>query len=78
MRKSVFAFMLALAGFAVLALPGCGADDEDPACDKAWKTWCACPMVSCDGHPESCTGPDKEWADCINAAANACTATCRP
>ncbi len=58
-------------------LVGCGSDDEDQAvCDKAWDTFCACPMVSCSGRPDSCTGPDREWADCINGAQDACTAAC--
>jgi hypothetical protein len=65
-------------GLVALMLPGCGGDDEKSACDKAWTAWCACPQVTCDGHPDSCSGPDKEWADCINAAADACTSTCTP
>jgi hypothetical protein len=45
-------------------------------CDRAFDTHCACANVSCSGRPTSCTGPDKTWAECINAAADACTANC--
>jgi len=69
---------LALVACAVgLLLPGCGGDDEDmAACDKAHDAFCACPMVTCEGRPSSCTGPDREWAECINAAPDPCTASC--
>lgn len=60
-----------------VVLGGCGGDDDAGICDEAFDKWCACPDVSCDGHPESCTGPDKEWAECILAADDVCTAECR-
>jgi hypothetical protein len=76
MHKSACFALLFVSCFLALVQTGCGSDEDPSACDDAWKTWCACPMVSCDGHPTSCTGPDKTWADCINAAADACSATC--
>lgn len=60
-----------------LGLGGCGDEDDQSLCDEAFDKSCACPDVSCDGHPESCTGPDKEWAECILAADDVCTADCR-
>jgi hypothetical protein len=33
-------------------------------------------MVTCDGHPTSCTGPDRTWADCINSSADPCNDSC--
>jgi len=59
-----------------IVLAACGSDDDESVCDEAFDKWCACPQVSCDGHPESCTGPDKEWAECILAAEDTCTAEC--
>ena len=74
---SVYRSLLLVACASALLLSACGGDDDEQAiCDQAWEAFCACPMVSCDGQPESCTGPDKTWAECINAAADACTATC--
>jgi len=67
--------LVAFAALSCLAISACG-DDESTACDEAFDKWCACPQVSCDGHPESCTGPDKEWAECILAADDICTADC--
>jgi hypothetical protein len=77
MRKSTLLALAFVSGIIALA-PGCGGGDEETPCDKAWKTWCACPMVNCDGHPESCTGPDLEWAKCVNAASDACSSNCTP
>jgi hypothetical protein len=77
MKKPALACALSLCVM-VLFGAGCGSDDDTEACDKAWAKWCACPMVSCDGHPTSCSGPDKEWADCINAAPDACASSCTP
>jgi hypothetical protein len=66
-----------LVGLSSLGLGACGGEDDQATCDQAFDEWCACPDVSCDGHPESCTGPDKEWAECILDADDACTAACR-
>src|SRR5688572_1070537 len=72
--------LLLIALLAAPLLIGCGGDDDDEAeqavCDDAFEAFCACPAVSCSGHPESCTGPDREWAECINAAPDPCTASC--
>lgn len=75
MNKSTFVSVVFATCLVALVLPGCG-DDEETPCDKASAAWCACPMVSCMGRPESCTGPDLEWANCINAAPDPCTASC--
>lgn len=76
MLKKIFLPSLLLA-LTLGMLSACGSDDDDMAiCNKAFDTWCACDNVSCSGRPASCTGPDKTWAECINAAADACTATC--
>ncbi len=56
-----------------LAAAACGSDGKS-VCDEAWEIWCACPSVTCDGHPSSCTGPDREWAECVLAAADPCEA----
>lgn len=77
MKKSSFSSLVVLGAFVLLATSGCGGDDEDlEICEKAFDTWCACPLVSCEGRPASCTGPDKEWAECINASADACNSSC--
>lgn len=81
MLKRVLSFAVPLAALLVIG-PGCGGagddddDDETAICEKAWDTWCACDNVSCSGRPVSCTGPDKTWAECINAADDACAASC--
>jgi hypothetical protein len=31
----------------------------------AREMWCACPSVTCTGEVSSCTGPDREWAECV-------------
>jgi len=68
----------ALASFLLLlVLVGCGDDDGNlETCTQAWEISCACENVSCSGAPTSCTGPDLEWAECILAAEDACTASC--
>lgn len=68
---SVAAFVLVS-----LSSSACGSEDDSSACDEAFDKFCACPQVTCDGHPESCTGPDKEWAECMLAADDICTAEC--
>jgi hypothetical protein len=68
--------MVAFVCLGLVVLGACGGDDDTSACDEAFDKWCACPDVSCDGHPESCTGPDKEWAECVLAAEDICTAEC--
>ena len=79
MRAHHYPFLLIVAGLLAQLLAGCGGDDEDEAiCDQAFEAFCACPMVSCSGQPESCTGPDKTWAECINAAPDPCNANCPP
>lgn len=75
MKKSAFPSLVLVACLLSLTLPGCG-DDEETPCDKAHKAWCACPTVECSGKPSSCTGPDLEFAECINAAPDACTSNC--
>ena len=63
-------------GLLVATVLACGDDDDQSLCDDAWEKWCACDKVSCDGHPTSCTGPDREWAQCVMDAEDACTAMC--
>lgn len=76
MLKRVLPAALLLAA-ALGLITACSSDDDDMAiCNKAFDTHCACPNVTCSGRPASCTGPDKTWAECINAAADACTANC--
>jgi len=64
-------------GFLMLGTPACGGDDDDTSvCDEAWEKHCACDNVVCDGHPTSCTGPDRERAMCLLEAEDTCTAKC--
>ena len=72
LRGLMFVFALVFA--ASMGLWACG--DEDSKCDEAWDVWCACPGVTCDGEPSSCTGPDLEWAECVLDATDACSANC--
>jgi hypothetical protein len=77
MKKLRLSSLFAVGCLLTLVVSGCGSDDDDAGiCGDAFDTWCACPMVSCQGRPTSCTGPDKEWAECINAADDPCTASC--
>lgn len=73
MKARSLAAVLWLGG---LVLVACGGEDDQATCDEAFDKWCACPQVSCDGHPESCSGPDKDWAECILDAEDVCTAAC--
>jgi hypothetical protein len=77
MKRTIYPGLLLVVCFTALTLPGCGGDDET-ACDRAHAKFCACPTVTCTGKPSSCTGPDLEWAECINSAPDACTANCLP
>jgi hypothetical protein len=72
--------LLGIGCLLTLTISGCGSDDDGDVgiCEDAFDAWCACPNVGCQGRPTSCTGPDKEWAECINAAADPCTASCDP
>lgn len=77
MKKSRLSVLVSIGYLATLALSGCGSDDDDLAvCEEAFDAWCACPNVSCNGRPASCTGPDRTWAECINAAQDPCAANC--
>ena len=78
MKRPFFSSVIAGCFVLMITVAGCGSDDDAGICDDAFDTWCACPMVSCQGRPTSCTGPDKQWAECINAASDPCTASCEP
>lgn len=71
-RLALASILLATLG---LGLAGCDRDEET-ICDRAWEIHCACPGVTCEGHMTSCTGPDREWAECIAWSTDPCNATC--
>jgi hypothetical protein len=51
--------------WALVAPLGCGDGDDLSPCVEAREMWCACPSVTCSGEVSSCTGPDREWAECV-------------
>jgi hypothetical protein len=79
-RSSALLVSFLIAGL----VSSCGGDDDGDGdgvdelqiCEDAFDASCACPGVSCSGRPVSCTGPDRTWAECINAAEDPCTADC--